>query len=194
MISSFSFESTGNSQILTWEVRTKIAFQSARGIRHLHSLGITHGNIKPSNILLTDQYNASITEFGIPQLLSYPSKPGSIGYRAPEVNEWHKISQQADVYSFGVLLLELLIGKAPTNALTGEKNELPRWGKSMAEGNLVLDIFDPELLKYHHIKEQIFQFLFVSISCTTQDPNGRPSMEKVTGLLKRIHLFSKQGS
>ncbi|XP_074325499.1 putative inactive receptor kinase At1g48480 [Apium graveolens] len=180
---------------LNWEVRTRIAFQVALALKHLHSNGIIHGSIKSSNILLKDrEYNTYVSEFGITQLHSSNAPLNSAGYIAPEVTKFNELSQQADVYSFGVLLLEMLIGKAPINAITGAKFDLPKRGISMAEGKLELDVFDPELIKDNNIKEKIFQFLFVAISCTTQDPEGRPSMNKVTGLLKSIYLSSKQVS
>ncbi|WOG89030.1 hypothetical protein DCAR_0208266 [Daucus carota subsp. sativus] len=182
-------------QELNWEVRTRIAFQVALAIKHLHSNDIIHGNIKSSNILLKDrEYNACVSEFGITQLHSANSPLSSAGYIAPEVTKYNEVSQQADVYSFGVLLIELLLGRAPMNTITRAKLNLPKIGSSMAEGKLELDVFDPELIKNSSIKEKIFQFLFVAISCTTQDPEGRPSMDKVTGLLKSIHLFSRQES
>ncbi|KAK1374684.1 putative inactive receptor kinase [Heracleum sosnowskyi] len=182
-------------QELNWEFRTKIAFQVAHALKHLHSNGIIHGNIKSSNILLKDrEYNAYVSEFGITQLHSSNSSLNSAGYTAPEVTKINQVSQQADVYSFGVVILELLLGKAPINALTGAKFDLPKRGISMAEGKLELDVFDPELIKNNNIKEKVFQFLFVAISCTSQDPEGRPSMDRVTGLLKTIYLSSKQVS
>lgn len=191
----FSGTREAAKQELNWEVRTRIAFQVALAIKHLHSNDIIHGNIKSSNILLKDrEYNACVSEFGITQLHSANSPLSSAGYIAPEVTKYNEVSQQADVYSFGVLLIELLLGRAPMNTITRAKLNLPRIGSSMAEGKLELDVFDPELIKNSSIKEKIFQFLFVAISCTTQDPEGRPSMDKVTGLLKSIHLFSRQES
>lgn len=189
---NFSGTREAAKQELNWEVRTRIAFQVALALKHLHSNGIIHGNIKSSNILLKDrQHNASVSEFGITQLHFSNSPLNAAGYTAPEVTKFNEVSQQADVYSFGVLLLELLLRKAPINAMTGAKFDLPKIGISMAEGKLELDVFDPELIKNNNIKEKIFQFLFVAISCTTQDPEGRPSMDKVTGLLKSIYLSSK---
>lgn len=182
-------------QELNWEVRTRIAFQVALALKHLHSNGIIHGNIKSSNVLLKDrEYNAYVSEFGITQLHPSSTSLNSTGYIAPEVTKFNEVSQQADVYSIGVLLLELLLGKAPISAMTGAKFDLPKTGILMAEGKLELDVFDPELIKDNNIKEKIFQFLFVAISCTTQDPEGRPSIHKVTGLLKSIYLSSKQVS
>ncbi|PIN13007.1 Mitogen-activated protein kinase (MAPK) kinase MKK3/MKK6 [Handroanthus impetiginosus] len=115
-----------NKRPLSWEIRVKVALETAHGIEFLHSRspGTTHGNIKSSNIFLTDYYNARISEFGLTQLIS----PISIlnGYRAPEVTDTRYITQKSDIYSFGVLLLELLSGKEPDNVLTEEGIELPK--------------------------------------------------------------------
>ncbi|MBA0579316.1 hypothetical protein Gorai_021577, partial [Gossypium raimondii] len=120
---------------LNWDTRSSIALGAAKGIAYLHSKGpgISHGNIKSSNILLTTSYEARVSDFGLAQLSGPTSTPNRVdGYRAPEVTDARKVSQKADVYSFGVLLLELLTGKAPTHALTNEEGvDLPRWVQSV---------------------------------------------------------------
>lgn len=98
---------------LNWETRAGIAVGAARAISYLHSRDATtsHGNIKSSNILLSDSYEAKVSDYGLAPIISSTSAPNRIdGYRAPEVTDARKISQKADVYSFGVLILELLTG------------------------------------------------------------------------------------
>ncbi|KAF7131634.1 hypothetical protein RHSIM_Rhsim09G0091700 [Rhododendron simsii] len=165
---------------LTWEIRTKIALGAAHGIEYLHSLGsnVSHGNIKSSNILLTDFYTASVSEYGICQLVSPSYTLNQSGYRAPEVTDCLKISQKADVYSFGVLLLELLTGKAPNHGFLNEKGiDLPRWVRSMSKENQTTDVFDQELLRHrNNTEEQMVQLLRVGIHCTSRQPEKRPPM------------------
>lgn len=99
---------------LNWETRAGIALGAARAISYLHSRDSTtsHGNIKSSNILLSNSYEAKVSDYGLAPIISSTSAPNRIdGYRAPEVTDARKISQKADVYSFGVLILELLTGK-----------------------------------------------------------------------------------
>ncbi|ESQ49822.1 hypothetical protein EUTSA_v10020304mg [Eutrema salsugineum] len=101
---------SGRTQ-LNWETRAGIALGAARAISYLHSRDSTtsHGNIKSSNILLSDSYEAKVSDYGLAPIISSTSAPNRIdGYRAPEVTDARKISQKADVYSFGVLILELL--------------------------------------------------------------------------------------
>lgn len=98
---------------LNWETRAGIALGAARAISYLHSRDATtsHGNIKSSNILLSESYEAKVSDYCLAPMISPTSTPNRIdGYRAPEVTDARRISQKADVYSFGVLILELLTG------------------------------------------------------------------------------------
>ncbi|XP_074279340.1 putative inactive receptor kinase At1g48480 [Silene latifolia] len=174
----------GGRTPLNWEMRSSIALAVARGITHLHSQGanISHGNIKSSNVLLTKTYEAKVSDFGLAQLVGPSTTPNRVnGYRAPEVTDLRKVSQQADVYSYGVLLLELLTGKAPTHALLNEEGvDLPRWVQSVVKDDWASEVFDMELLRYQHAEEEMVQLLQLAIDCTAQYPDSRPSMSEVT--------------
>lgn len=172
---------------LDWETRSRIALGAARGIEYIHSRGreISHGNIKSSNILLTRDYNAGVSDFGLAQLVSAtPSANRIVGYRAPEVTDARKISQKADVYSFGVLLLEILTGKAPSHGSANDDGvDLPRWVQSIVREEWTAEVFDIELLRHHNFEEDMVQLLQVAIDCVAQYPDQRPSMKEV---VKRI--------
>ncbi|KAL3651845.1 hypothetical protein CASFOL_004847 [Castilleja foliolosa] len=118
---------------LNWETRSAIALGTARDIEYLHFQGpnVSHGNIKSSSILLTKDHEARVTDFRLNQLVGPPSTPKRVaGYRVPEVTDPCRVTQKGYVYSFGVLLLELLTGKAPTHALLNEEGTfLSREGK-----------------------------------------------------------------
>ncbi|KAA8532519.1 hypothetical protein F0562_032665 [Nyssa sinensis] len=174
---------------LTWEVRSSIASGAACGIEFLHSLGhnVSHGNIKSSNILLTDDYTACVSEYGLSQLVLSTHTLNLNGYCAPEVTDSRKVSQKADVYSFGVLVLELLTGKTPTHELSNQEGiDLPRWVQSAVQENRTAHVFDPELLRYQNNEEQMVQLLHLAIYCTSRHPDKRPSMLDVTKQIKEI--------
>ncbi|XP_071913973.1 probable inactive receptor kinase At5g16590 [Coffea arabica] len=143
---------------LTWVIRCRIAYGTASGIEYVHSLGSSssHGNIKSSNIFLKQYYDACVSEYCITRLVSPIPTSDLIGYKAPEVVDSRKVSQKADVYSFGVLLLELLT------------------------------VFDPELLRHQNFEEQMVQLLNLAISCTSQHPDRRISMHEITVQIKNI--------
>ena len=174
---------------MTWEIRIKIAFGAALCIEYLHSRApnISHGNIRSSNILLTGSYSARVSEHGIHQLVSSNSTLNLNGYCAPEVTDTRKISQKADVYSFGILLLELLTGRAPTDALSNEEGlDLPRWVESVVQEKRTMEVFDPELLRHHNKENQMVQLLNLGTHCTSQHPAKRPSMVEVARQIKAI--------
>ncbi|XP_073287727.1 probable inactive receptor kinase At1g48480 [Primulina huaijiensis] len=175
-----------NKQSLSWEIRLRIALGTARGIEHLHSSSprTTHGNIKSSNIFLTNYYNPRITEFGLTQLV--PPASATNGYRAPEIIGTRNATQPADVYSFGVILLELLTSKSPEEALAKEGIKLASWVESVVEEKWTIEVFDPELLRYENLEEQMVPLLYLAISCTSRYPEKRPSIAEVVRRIDEI--------
>ncbi|GJU27022.1 probable inactive receptor kinase [Tanacetum coccineum] len=180
----------GGRTPLNWEIRSAIALGAARGIEYLHSHGdnISHGNIKSSNVLLTKSLEARISDFGLAHLVGLPSTPNRVaGYRAPEVTDPRRVSQKADVYSFGVLVLELLTGKAPTHALLNEEGvDLPRWVQSTVKEEWTSEVFDLELLRYQNVEEEMVQLLQLAIDCAAQYPDNRPTMSEVTKRIEEL--------
>ncbi|KAH7533236.1 hypothetical protein FEM48_Zijuj04G0108700 [Ziziphus jujuba var. spinosa] len=181
---------------LNWETRSGIALGAARGIAYLHSKGplISHGNIKSSNILLTRNYEARISDFGLAHIAIPMSTPNRIaGYRAPEVTDSRKVSQKADVYSFGVLLLELLTGKPPTHSQLNEEGvDLPKWVLSVVQEEWTAEVFDLELLRYQNIEEEMVELLQLALECVAQHPDKRPSMPMVTNRIEELCRVSLQ--
>ncbi|KAL6575427.1 hypothetical protein OROMI_012712 [Orobanche minor] len=179
---------------LNWETRATIALGAATGISYIHSQGssVSHGNIKSSNILLTRSYEARLSDFGLAQLVGPSFTPNhSVGYRATEVIDPHKVSQKADVYSFGVLLLELLTGKAPSQSLMNEEGvDLPRWVQSVVREEWTAEVFDIELLQCHDIVDDMVRMLKLAIGCIVQHPDKRPSMANVTCKIAELCRWS----
>ncbi|TMW82354.1 hypothetical protein EJD97_006147 [Solanum chilense] len=178
-----------SKEALTWAIRSRIALGVANGIEYLHSLGpkVTHGNIKSSNILLTHYYDAYLSEFGITQLISSTSNSKMSGYYAPEVTDIRNVSQKADVYSFGTVLLELLTGKNPSSVINDEGIDLPKWVKCIVQERGTTQVFDPELIRFQNCdEEQMVSLLHLAISCTSQHPERRPPMADTTRRIKEI--------
>ncbi|KAM2062173.1 hypothetical protein ACFX1T_047152 [Malus domestica] len=179
---------------LNWETRSGIAVGAARAITYIHSHGPTtsHGNIKSSNILLTRSYEACVSDFCLAHLASPTSTPNRIsGYRAPELTDTSKVTQKADVYSFGVLLLEILTGKPPTQTIMNEEGvDLPRWVHSVVREEWTAEVFDFELLRYQNVEEEMVQLLQIALECTVQYPDSRPSMGEVTSRIEDLYSSS----
>ncbi|RWV82063.1 hypothetical protein GW17_00056467 [Ensete ventricosum] len=186
----------GNKQtgrtLLDWETRLEIALGAAQGIEYIHSKGadVSHGNIKSSNVILSRSNKACVTDFGLSSLGSIPMpNQHAAGYRAPEVTDVRKVSQKADVYSFGVLLMELLTGKSPAQTLNDEDSiNLPRWVQSVVREAWNSEVFDLELSRHHqNVEEEMVQLLQLAIDCAVQYPANRPTMPKVVAQIEEIH-------
>ncbi|KAJ7957591.1 Receptor protein kinase-like protein [Quillaja saponaria] len=200
---------------LSWSTRLRIAKGTARGLAYLHECSprkFVHGDIKPSNILLDNEFQPYIADFGLNRLINItgnnPSSSGGFmggalpyikssqeqtnNYRAPEAKvPGGQPSQKWDIYSFGVVLLELLTGKSPelspTTSTAVEVPDLVRWvRKGFEEENPLSDMVDPSLLQEVHAKKEVLAVFHVALACTEGDPEIRPRMKNVSENLERI--------
>ncbi|GMH05002.1 hypothetical protein Nepgr_006842 [Nepenthes gracilis] len=176
---------------LDWNSRIRILLGTARGLHHIHSDGggkFIHGNIKSSNVLLTQDLDGCISDFGLTMLMNFHALTSrTMGYHAPEVIESRKSTQRSDVYSFGVLLLEMLTGKAPLKS-HGHSNvvDLPRWVQSVVREEWTSEVFDTELLRNPSAEEEMVQMLQIALACVARIPDMRPKMDEVVHMIEEI--------
>ncbi|XP_030505562.2 G-type lectin S-receptor-like serine/threonine-protein kinase LECRK3 [Cannabis sativa] len=180
----------------SWNQRIEIAMGVARGILYLHEECITqiiHCDIKPQNILLDESYNARIADFGLAKLLlinqshTNTAIRGTKGYVAPEWFSNMPITVKVDVYSFGVLLLEIICCRRNVDIEIGDEEEaiLVYWAYDCyIEGRL--DVLVGNDMEAIQDMKSFERFLRVAIWCIQEDPSLRPSMKKVMLMLEGI--------
>ncbi|XP_021893189.1 PTI1-like tyrosine-protein kinase At3g15890 [Carica papaya] len=178
---------------LDWKRRMKIAIGSAEGLLYLHhevKPHIIHRDIKASNVLLDSDFEPLVADFGfaklIPEGVSHMTTrvKGTLGYLAPEYAMWGKVSDSCDVYSFGILLLEILTGRKPIEKLpTGIKRTITEWAEPLIINGRFKDLVDPKL-RGNFDETQLKQAINVAALCVQSEADKRPSMKEVVNMLK----------
>ncbi|XP_045821539.1 cold-responsive protein kinase 1-like [Trifolium pratense] len=186
---------------LGWEKRSNICTGTARGLAFLHGEAvphIVHRDIKASNILLDRDFNPKIGDFGLaklfPEDITHISTriAGTTGYLAPEYAMGGQLTMKADVYSFGVLILEVISGQSSARTNWGGSDKfLLEWAWQLHEEGKLLELVDPEMVEYP--KEEVIRYMKVAFFCTQAAASRRPSMSQVVDMLsKTIRLNEKQ--
>ncbi|KAI9070943.1 hypothetical protein K1719_047093 [Acacia pycnantha] len=183
---------------LEWNVRYKIAIGIAHGLAYLHydcDPPIVHRDIKPKNILLDSDMKPHIADFGIAKLLDQSSAsapsifvPGTVGYIAPENAYTTANNRESDVYSYGVVLLELITRKMAVDPSFMEGVDIVNWVRTLWEGTedvhkiadsgLAVQFLDSNVL------EQTTKVLSMALKCTKKDLRVRPTMRDVVKQLE----------
>ncbi|XP_054798733.1 LRR receptor-like serine/threonine-protein kinase RGI2 isoform X3 [Prosopis cineraria] len=184
---------------LDWDARYKIILGAAQGLEYLHHdciPPIVHRDIKANNILVGPQFEAFIADFGLAKLVnsSECSKAsaivaGSYGYIAPEYGYSLRITEKSDVYSYGVVLLEVLTGMEPTDNRIPEGAHIVSWvSREIREKKREFtSILDQQLvLQCGTRTPEMLQVLGVALLCVNPSPEERPTMKDVTAMLKEI--------
>lgn len=188
------FITDGSSEAHRWAVTHKISVGIAEGVGHLHSASpnpIIHGNLKSKNVFLDHHHHPHISDFGL-QLLLNPTAgqqmleaSASQGYKAPELIKMRDANKESDIYSLGIILLELVCGESPID----QDLHLPA-GLSVA----VLDdrVYRPDILaglsneQRVVTEDRILQFFQLAMACCSPSPHLRPDIDQILEKLREI--------
>ncbi|XP_026450042.1 receptor-like cytosolic serine/threonine-protein kinase RBK2 [Papaver somniferum] len=180
----------GSKGILDWNVRYKVALGTAEGLLYLHEScqrRIIHRDIKTSNILLTDDFEPQICDFGLAKWLpkewthlTVSKFEGTVGYLAPEYFMHGVVDEKIDVFAFGVLLLELVTGR---RALSSSQQNLLMWAKPLLDKKDSKELVDPSLGDQYDPHE-LNRVLLTASLCIQHSSILRPRMNQVVQLLR----------
>ncbi|KAH0929177.1 hypothetical protein HID58_014904, partial [Brassica napus] len=191
--------------VMTWETRVKVAAGAARGIAYLHEdchPRIIHRDIKSSNILLDNSFEALVADFGLAKIAQEldlnthvsTRVMGTFGYMAPEYATSGKLSEKADVYSYGVILLELITGRKPvdTSQPLGDES-LVEWAKPLLsqaiENEEFGELVDPRL-GVNFVAAEMFRMVEAAAACVRHSAARRPKMSQVVRALDTLEEAS----
>ncbi|KAL2470653.1 Serine/threonine-protein kinase [Abeliophyllum distichum] len=189
---------------LSWFARIKIALNAARGLEYLHDKAnppVIYRDLKSSNILLDDEFNAKLSDFGLAKLGPIGDKThvssrvmGTYGYCAPEYQRTGQLTVKSDVYSFGVVLLELITGRrAVDTTRRHEQQNLVTWAEPIfKEPSRFSELVDP-LLKEDFPKKSFNQAVAVAAMCLQDDASIRPLMSDVVTALSYLGTGPETG-
>ncbi|KAJ3683002.1 hypothetical protein LUZ60_013229 [Juncus effusus] len=183
-------------QPISWTMRVNIAIDVARGLSFLHSLEtqVIFRDLKSSNVLLDSDFRAKLSDFGLARNGPTGDKShvstrvvGTRGYAAPEYIATGHLSVKSDIYSFGVVLLELLSGKRALDEERGSRDEtLVDWAKPyLNEKRKIFRIMDTRL-EGQYSKKEAQMIASLAMQCLHSDPKNRPNMSDVLPELESL--------
>lgn len=201
-LDTFLFGSSEQTRKLDWQTRLNIALGTARGIAYLHEECrdcIIHCDIKPENILLDDNLNAKVSDFGLAKLINtrdhrnhtLTSVRGTRGYLAPEWLANLPITSKSDVFSYGMVLLEIISGRRNFDiSASSGKRKFSTWAYEEFEKGNLFSIVDKRLGE-DIIMDEVERAIQVSFWCIQEQPSQRPSMGKVVKMLEGVLPVNK---
>ncbi|KAL6888497.1 hypothetical protein ACP4OV_009523 [Aristida adscensionis] len=181
------------SAFLEWPTRLNIAQGASRGLAYIHNVckpHIVHRDIKSSNILLDKGFKAYVADFGLSRLILSNKTHvttelvGTLGYIPPEYIQGWVATLRGDIYSFGVVLLELLTGRRPVPVLSTSK-EIGPWVLQMRSEGKQIEVLDPKLCGAGH-EQQMLEVLELACKCVNHNPRKRPAVMEVVSCLESV--------
>lgn len=180
---------------LDWPTRQRVALGSARGLSYLHDHcdpKIIHRDVKAANILLDEEFEAVVGDFGLAKLMDYKDTHvttavrGTIGHIAPEYLSTGKSSEKTDVFGYGIMLLELITGQRAFDLARLANDDdvmLLDWVKGLLKEKRLDKLVDPDL-QNNYIDVEVEQLIQVALLCTQGSPLDRPKMSEVVRMLE----------
>ncbi|KAI9127680.1 hypothetical protein K1719_000673 [Acacia pycnantha] len=183
-------------RVLNWYERYKIIGGIARGIHYLHEhsrLKIIHRDLKPSNVLLDDNMNPKISDFGMARIIAIDQDQintnrivGTYGYMSPEYAMHGQFSEKSDVFSFGVIVLEIVSARRNARPIeTQDLDDLANQAWKHWRNQTPLEIVDPEI-KDSFSQSEVIKCIQIGLLCVQENPENRPTMARIVSYLSSL--------
>ncbi|KAL0717867.1 hypothetical protein Bca4012_067189 [Brassica carinata] len=189
---------TSEKETLDWSTRMQIALGVAKGLEYLHNVTkppVIHSNLTTGHILLDHDFKPKITGFGLaksgPIFDIGTSVVGTNGYWAPEYVNSGKLTLKSDIYSFGVVMLELITGREPIgNSSLGPQHMLVERTFPLFKDDNMRKILDPKLIiESRGMEEAVRKAIVLAFKCLREEPNARPTISEVVYILDELVKF-----
>ncbi|KAL2553763.1 Pollen receptor-like kinase 3 [Forsythia ovata] len=180
---------------LNWPTRLKIIQGVGRGMRFLHTEfaqhELPHGNLKSSNILLSSNYEPLLNDYALYPLISNTQSVQQLfAYRTPEAVLYQQVSPKSDVFCLGIVILEIVTGKFPSQYLNNQKGgtDVVQWIRMAISENKVSELIDPEIANASNSLEQMEKLLYIGADCTESDQEKRIVMREAVKRLEEVQV------
>uniref|UniRef100_A0A803QVU8 Protein kinase domain-containing protein n=2 Tax=Cannabis sativa TaxID=3483 RepID=A0A803QVU8_CANSA len=186
-----------NTNVLSWEGRIRIAMDAAQGLEYMHfgcKPPIVHRDVKTTNILLTENFQAKLADFGLSRV--FPTDTGTHvstvvagtpGYLDPAYHITNRLNETSDIYSYGVVLLEIITNQPAiikvNESTDDERIHISRWVSSTIDNGAITSIVDPRL-QGGFDNNSAWKAVEIGMACVSPTPRKRPSMSEVVNGLK----------
>ncbi|EOA18255.1 hypothetical protein CARUB_v10006748mg [Capsella rubella] len=185
---------TPGQVVLDWPIRFKIVRGVTRGLAYLYrvfsDLNLPHGHLKSSNVLLDHNFEPLLTDYAlVPVVNRDQSQQFMVAYKAPEFTQQDRTSRRSDVWSLGILILEILTGKFPANYLRqgkGADDELAAWVESVARTEWTADVFDKEMKAGKEHEAQMLKLLKIGLRCCDWDIEKRIELHEAVDRIEEV--------
>ncbi|XP_018467812.2 probable LRR receptor-like serine/threonine-protein kinase At4g31250 [Raphanus sativus] len=193
---------TPGQVVLDWPIRLKIARGVTRGLAYLYrtfpDLNLPHGHLKSSNVLLDHDFEPLLTDYAlVPVVNKDQSHQFMVAYKSPEFTQQDRTSRKSDVWSLGILILEILTGKFPANYLRqgkGADDELAAWVESVARTEWNADVFDKEMHAGKEQEGQMLKLLKIGLRCCDWDVERRMELHEAVDRIEEVDHREAGGS
>ncbi|XP_075502112.1 pollen receptor-like kinase 3 isoform X2 [Primulina tabacum] len=189
----FLLHGNRSSDELNWPTRLRIIKGIAEGLEFLHTefanQDLPHGNLKSNNILLSSSYEPLLTDYGLHALISNTQSAQALfAYNSPEAVQYQQVSPKSDVYCLGIVILEIMTGKFPSQYNPKGGTDVVQWVNQAISEDRIRELIDPEIGNASNSVDQMEKMLYIAAACTENDHTKRIEMREAARNIGQVQV------